>query len=115
MSAKGIGLPRGGLKTCTGTCQWLADSFFNLALVFAQLGQPDNARNELDKMSRFANLDSNVYIYQVVWSPHYEDVVDGYLQTPALMQYAQELIKSQPDPNSFVPQLKKWCQQNKSK
>ena len=100
---------------CKGTCQWLADAFFNRALVFKQLGDTKNAGYELDKLRAFAKLDGSVYVYQIVWSPRYEDVVDGYLPAAALAQSAQGLLSSFPDANAFMAALKKWCQQNRSR
>ncbi|MCM3905018.1 MAG: tetratricopeptide repeat protein, partial [Pyrinomonadaceae bacterium] len=47
---------------------WLADTYFNLALVFLQRGDNKKAEEFLGKMYGAAPYDRTTYVYQVIWS-----------------------------------------------
>ncbi len=97
-----------------GTHKWLSDSFFNLALVYLQLGDANAAYNELGKAK--ASPDKYVYIYQLVWSRRKDDVIDGYLEARELAQYLQDIqgkLYGSTDLNVLLPDLKTWCRQNR--
>src|ERR1041384_4601647 len=67
-----------------GKHTWLSDSFFNLAMVDLQLGEPAKALEELSKLKGAAQVDPTVYIYQIVWSPQSQSVIAAYLPSPRL-------------------------------
>ncbi len=104
--------------------KWLADSFFNLALVNWQLGDKGGAYNELQKMAAAARNDGSVYIYEVIWSQSSQDVVDAYLPTQNLAAYTLSLLsgnarqynqsKIANDSNQSFEQavrsIRQWCQ-----
>lgn len=99
-----------------GTHTWLNDSFFNLALVYLQLGEPSNALNELSKMGRAADKDQTVYVYQIIWSPQSQDVIDSNISAARLADYAAKVVKE--NSNSFeraVVLIQKWCQDQRSR
>ncbi len=99
-----------------GTRQWLNDSFFNLAMVFLQLGEPENAVYELEKMKKAAELDPAVYIYQIVWSSQSSDVIDSSLPADKLADYALKVIKeNEKDFGRAVMLIQKWCQGERAK
>ena len=94
-----------------GTHKWLNDSFFNLAMVYLQLGEPWNAVNELEKMKKAAEIDPVVYIYQIVWSSQSYDVIDSSLPADKLADYALKVIKENgQDFGRAVVLIQKWCQ-----
>jgi hypothetical protein len=100
----------------TGTHTWLNDSFFNLAMVNFQLGQAENATNELSKMGEAAGRDDTVYIYQVVWSSQSQDVIDSPIPAAKLAEYTKKVFTE--NPGSFdkaVWLIKKWCQDQRSR
>jgi hypothetical protein len=91
--------------------KWLNESFFNLAMVYLQLGEPWNAVNELSKMRKAAEIDPAVYIYQIVWSSQSQDVIDSDLPAAQLADYAKKVV--QENGNNFdkaVLLIQKWCQ-----
>ena len=94
-----------------GTRQWLNESFFNLAMVYLQLGEPWNAVNELEKMKKAAEIDPGVYIYQIVWSPQSQDVIDSSLPAAKLADYALKVIhENGKDFDRAVLLIQRWCQ-----
>jgi hypothetical protein len=99
-----------------GSHQWLNDSFFNLAMVHLQLGEPWNALNELSKMKNAAEIDSGVYIYQIIWSSQSQDVIDSSFPASQLADYATKVI--QENGKNFdraVLLIQKWCQGKRAK
>jgi hypothetical protein len=94
-----------------GTHQWLNESFFNLAMVYLQLGEPWNAANELEKMKKAAEIDPGVYIYQIVWSSQTQDVIDSSLPAAKLADYALRVIhENGKEFAKSVLSIQKWCQ-----
>jgi hypothetical protein len=90
--------------------QWLGDAFFNLALVFLQMNDPTNAGYELEKMNKASSLDGTVYLYEIIYSPNADDVIDGSFQTGALADYASSVFKnSRQSFTQKVAALKQWC------
>jgi hypothetical protein len=75
-----------------GKHTWLSDSFFNLAIVNLQLGDRGRALEELSKMKDASILDPSVYIYQLVWSPQSQSVIDAYLPTARLADYTTSVV-----------------------
>jgi tetratricopeptide (TPR) repeat protein len=94
----------------SGTHQWLADAFFNLALVYLQMGDARNAGFELNKMDGAAKLDNSVYIFQVIYSQNKTNVLDRYFPTAPLADYTSSLVK---DPRQSFDQkiaaIREWC------
>jgi hypothetical protein len=99
----------------TGTHQWLADAFFNLALVFLQAGDTRNAGYELNKIGGAARLDNSVYIYQVVYSQSPGDVLDGYFPSGPLASYTSSLLSQAQGFDQQVAAIKNWCRQQNPK
>jgi len=94
-----------------GTHEWLNESFFNLAMVYLQLGEPWNAVNELEKMKKAAEIDPGVYIYQIVWSSQSQGVIDSSLPAAKLADYALRVIhENGKDFDRAVLLIQKWCQ-----
>jgi hypothetical protein len=111
-----------------GSGQWLADAFFNLGLVYLQVNDPNSAGNELSKMRDASGRDGSVYLYEIVWSPSPDDVIDSYVAARPLANFAlsilsgkisvQQIQRSVGGGDSFdqkVLMLKKWCQLQKSR
>ncbi len=94
-----------------GKHTWLSDSFFNLAIVNLQLNLPYKAFEELSKMKNAAALDPSVYIYQVVWSPQSQSVIDASLPSARLADFTASVAGSKGYYfESAVLQIQKWCQ-----
>ena len=108
-----------------GSSQWLADAFFNQALAYLQLGDSKRAYDEMYNMREAKGRDGSVYIYEIVWSPRPEDVVDSYVPTESLGNFGMGLVSGKPYgpqqvgvPDSFeqkVLVLRRWCQSQKSR
>ena len=109
-----------------GSGQWLADAFFNLGLVYLQVNDSGRAGNELSKMRDASGRDGSVYVYEIVWSPSPEDVIDSYVAAKPLADLALAILSGKSSMqqrnagggDSFdqkVSMLRKWCQLQKSK
>jgi len=92
----------------SGSHKWLGDAFFNLALVYLQKGDARNAGFELNKMKGASNLDSSVYIYQVIYSKNYEDVIDRSVATEGLASYTSSLVYSGKSFWQITASIKDW-------
>jgi hypothetical protein len=109
----------------TGSSQLLAEAFFNQALAYLQLGDNKRAYDEMYNMREVKSRDGSVYIYEVVWSPRPEDVVDSYLPTESLGNFGMGIVSGSPSgpyqtgvPTSFeqkVLAIRRWCQSQKSR
>ena len=97
-------------KYYNGRHNWLCDSFFNLAMVYFQLGQNQNAIDELSKLKRASEKDATVYLYQIVWSPQSQTVIDANLPTSKLADYALSIVGSDYYFDKAVLLIQKWCQ-----
>lgn len=75
-----------------GKHTWLSDSFFNLAMVDLQLGETAKAVEELSKIKSASQADPTVYLYQIVWSPQSQSVIDAYLPAARLADYSQSVV-----------------------
>jgi hypothetical protein len=94
-----------------GKHTWLSDSFFNLAMVNLQLGEPAKALEELSKLKGAAQVDPTVYIYQIVWSPQSQSVIDAYLPSARLADYTQSVVTSKDYYfDKALLLIQKWCQ-----
>jgi hypothetical protein len=109
-----------------GSGQWLADAFFNLGIVYLQVNDPGSAGNELSKMRDASGRDGSVYLYEIIWSPSPDDVIDSYVAARPLANFALSILygknsvqqRNAGDSNSFdqkVLMLRKWCQSQKSR
>jgi hypothetical protein len=99
-----------------GSHQWLADAFFNLALVYLQSGDAVNAGYELNKMSGAASPDDSVYIYQVIYSQSSDDVLDGSFSASRLAAYTSALVNE--GGRSFdqiAAAIRDWCREQRAK
>ena len=94
-----------------GKHTWLSDSFFNLAIVNLQLDERSKALEELSKMKGASQIDPTVYIYQIVWSPQSQSVIDAYLPTARLADYTQSVVNSKDYYfDKALLLIQKWCQ-----
>jgi TolA-binding protein len=99
--------------TGNGPCQCLSDAYFNLALVYFQLGKPAVARAQLEKIRSSYERDHWVYIYQVVSSPNQKDVIDSHFDAVRLADYTSKITGLPFDTAATL--LKQWCRSEKSK
>jgi tetratricopeptide (TPR) repeat protein len=105
---------------------WLADAYFNLALVFLQRGENKKGEEFLGKMYGAAPYDRTTYVYQVIWSPNNKDIIDSTFDSKQLAEYANSLIYSYaygqqrvskpqgPPFDTIVEKIKLWCKGRKS-
>ena len=99
-----------------GSRQWLSDAFFNLALVYLQAGDARNAGYELSKIGGASGLDNAIYIYQVVYSQSYDDVVDSSCNSKRLADYTSSLIKdSRQSFKQTTAAISDWCRRESGK
>jgi len=105
---------------------WLADAYFNLALVSLQRGDNKKAEGFLGKMYGAAPYDRTTHVYQVIWSPSTRDLIDSSFDSKQLAEYANSLIYNyaydqqqlrmqQGSPfETIVEKIKLWCKGKKS-
>jgi tetratricopeptide (TPR) repeat protein len=107
----------------TNSPDWLADAYFNLALVFLQRGENKKAEEFLGKMYGAAPYDRTTHVYQVIWSPNTRDIIDSSFDSRQLSEYANSLIYSHayqqkvttgPTFDTIVDRIKLWCKGRKS-
>ncbi|MFN2513814.1 MAG: tol-pal system YbgF family protein [Pyrinomonadaceae bacterium] len=107
----------------TNPPEWVADAYFNVALIFLQRGDNKRAEEFLGKMYGAAPYDRTTHVYQVIWSPDTKDVIDSSFDSKQLAEYANSLIYSQayaqqkvegPPFNSIVGKIISWCKGRKS-
>jgi tetratricopeptide (TPR) repeat protein len=89
------------------SCQCLSDAYFNLALVYFQLGNPATARTQLAKINDSYAYDRLIYIYQVVSSPNQKDVIDSHFDAVRLANYTSSITGMPFD--TAVVLLRRWC------
>lgn len=102
--------------------EWLADTYFNLALIFLQRGDNKKAEGFLGKMYGVARDDSTTHVYQVIWSPNTKDIIDSSFDSKQLAEYANSLIyayaygqqqqvqrQQGPPFETIVERIKRWC------
>jgi len=105
---------------------WLADAYFNLALIFLQKGDNKKAEEFLGKMYGAAPYDRTTQIYQVIWSPNTRDIIDASFDSKQVAEYANSMIYSYaysqpygqmlqgPPFETIVEKIKLWCKGRKS-
>lgn len=111
----------------SNTPTWLADAYFNLALVFLQRGDNKRAEESLGKMYGAAPYDRQTYVYHVIWSPNSSDVIDSNFDSRQLAEYTNSLVytygynlkqrQGPPIDNPFaviVDNVKRWCRGKKT-
>lgn len=96
-----------------GPCQCLSDAHFNLSLAYLQLNKKAEAQQQLHRMFESSANDPAVYIYQVVWSPNPNDVIDSHFDARRLAEYTFSISNSSFD--EIVTLLKRWSKSQKSK
>jgi tetratricopeptide (TPR) repeat protein len=103
---------------------WLADAYFNLALVFLQRGENKRAEESLGKMYGAAPYDRTTNVYQVIWSPNSRDLIDSSYDSKQLAEfansliysyaYSQQQVRKSPPFETIVEKIKLWCKSKKS-
>ncbi len=93
-----------------GTNSYLADSYFNLAMIALRRNYRDTAKNLLGQMSDVARKDSKVYITKVVWSGRSDDVVKKYCDTKALASAASSALNNTSSFDATIRNLTSWSQ-----
>lgn len=99
-----------------GSKKWLSDAFFNLALVHFQLNDSQKGVWELNKMCDYWWMDTEVYLYEVIWSPDAADVIDGSFNSYSLGDFVRTYETQNPK-HSFqdlVNMIERWCRATKS-
>jgi hypothetical protein len=106
--------------------QWLADTYFNLALLALQRNDEARAREQLKALSTAATKDKSVYLYQIIWSPKSSMVIDWYAPAATLASVTTELLNGKMPsqtaqqasaPRSFnerVAALTDWCKRQRT-
>jgi hypothetical protein len=87
----------------------LSDAYHSLAMIHLQLGQPGDARRLLEELRGAASKDRQVYLYQVVWSPHSADTVEGDYDAAALAAYTLRLVEANLGFEAVVAKTREWC------
>jgi len=103
----------------SGSPEWIADAYFNLALIALQRGDDKKGEEFLGKMYGVAPYDSKVYIYQVIWSPSSRDVIDSTFDSKPLAQYTNALIYISRQQKSLtfdgmISKIRAWCRSQNS-
>ena len=100
-----------------GTKSYLADSYFNLAMIALRRGYRnkdyrDTANKLLTQMSEVARQDSKVYVTKVVWTARSDDVVKKYCDTKSLASATSTAINSASSFDAAIRNLTAWSQSN---
>lgn len=100
-----------------GTKSYLADSYFNLAMIALRRGYRnkdyrDTANRLLTQMSEVARQDGKVYVTKVVWSARSDDVVKKYCDTRSLASATSTAINSAASFDAAIRNLTAWSQSN---
>jgi hypothetical protein len=100
-----------------GTKSYLADSYFNLAMIALRRGYRDkdyrNTANKLlTQMNDVANQDTKVYVTKVVWSARSDDVVKKYCDTRSLASATLTAINNASSFDAAIRNLTTWSQSN---
>jgi hypothetical protein len=93
----------------TGSREWLAECYFNLSLIWLEYGKRDKALEQLNKLRKLGNVDGTIYVYDVIWSPHSNDRVEGYYDQQMLVNITETLIKTKASLPEVVQEIRKWC------
>ena len=96
--------------------RWLAESYFDRALVSLELGNISEAASGLGAMRSAASRDRSAFVYQIVYSRSTGDVIDYSFDTVRLADLALDVL-SRYRPGGFeqfVAELKQRCQSAKS-
>lgn len=89
--------------------EWLADSYFNLTLIWREYGHPDHAVRYLEKLREAAAKNPTVYIYDVIWSSNNSDRVEGDYDAVALADVTQKLVEAGQSTPQVVAGIREWC------
>lgn len=95
-----------------GPRTYLADAFFNLAIISLRRGYPDRAKQFLQQMKSAAGNDRTVYIYKVVWSSRTDDILKSDCDTNNLAAGALDIIGAGLNFGSVISRLNDWCRRN---
>jgi hypothetical protein len=93
--------------------EYLSDSYFNLALIWLEYGHGKDAVKQLNSLRSAARQDPSVYIYDVIWSPHSKDRVEGYYNAEQLADVIQNLIERGLSTQGVVAGLRDWCRNHR--
>jgi hypothetical protein len=98
-----------------GAKSYLADSYFNLAMIALRRGYRnkdyrDTANKLLTQMNDVAKQDNKVYVTKVVWSARSDDVVKKYCDTKSLASATSTAINSGSSFDAAVRNLTTWSQ-----
>ena len=91
---------------------YLADAYYNLAIISLRRGYIEKAKQLLQQMKTDAAKDRTVYIYKIVWSARTDDVIKANCGTS---QLATATIDSIGDDNNFgrmLGRIRDWCWKN---
>jgi hypothetical protein len=95
--------------------EWLADSHFNLALIWFEYGHRGTAVDYLNKLQHAAGKDPKVYIYDVLWSPRSSDRVEGHYDSAELAAFTREQIQNNRTVGEVVDGLRRWCRERQGR
>jgi tetratricopeptide (TPR) repeat protein len=88
----------------------VADAHFNLALVYLQQGNRDNAIGWLNIIiSNVSKRDPEVYVNKVVWSPDSRDLLDRKVNSRNLAEETKKLIEKNPSFDKVLSGIRAWC------
>jgi hypothetical protein len=98
-----------------GAKSYLADSYFNLAMIALRRGYRnkdyrDTANKLLTQMNDVAKQDNKVYVTKVVWSARSDDVVQKYCDTKLLASATLEAINNASSFDAAIHNLTTWSQ-----
>ncbi len=100
---------------------WLSDAYFNQALIFLERQELPRADTSLAQIIAYAHdKDPTIYIYQLVWSRDFGDVIDASFDALPLASYFSALLKTASvdfDATkrvNMLERLKNWCRSQKT-
>jgi hypothetical protein len=95
----------------TGTKSYLADSYFNLAIIALRRGYRDSAGKFLALMRDSARKDSKVYVSKVV-PRRSDETIKKYCDTKSLAAATLNALNNSSSFEGTIKDLTGWCQTN---
>ena len=91
---------------------YLADAYYNLAIISLRRGYMDKAKGLMQQMKTDAGKDRTVYIYKVVWSPRTDDIIKSNCDTSKLASGTLDSIGNDSSFGRIIGRMRDWCWKN---
>jgi hypothetical protein len=91
---------------------YLADAYHTLAVIAIRRGDMKTAQYQLQQMAEASSKDHLVHIYQMVWSPSWEDIVKSVCESKHLAWATLKVAEGDMSFSERMRRLRDWCRSN---